>query len=289
MNESKKDIFFDIFLIIAGSLLYACSVTFFSAPNNIAPGGITGAATLVNFMFSALPIGTVSIILNIPVFIFGAKKIGKTFFVKSLIATLLVSVLIDILDRAFSYAYTDDRLLAALCAGILSGGGLALVFMRGGSTGGTDIIAKVVHKTAPHFSMGKIILAVDALIILLSIFVYKDLSSAIYAAVLIFVQTKVIDSVLNGMDVGRLVYAVSDKYGEISSAVIKEMCRGVTLIDATGAYSNDKKKMLMCAVRRNEVTKIQKIIKNIDGSAFIIVCEAGEILGQGFKKIENNQ
>lgn len=287
----KKKIFTtvtDYLIIFVGAVLYAASVNMFTSPNDIAPGGLTGVGTMLNHLFG-LPIGIMILVLNIPLFIWGAIENGRKFLTKTVIATVFVSVIIDVM-APFSFKYEGDTLLAALFGGLLSGVGLAFIFYRGGTTGGTDIIARNIHKHFPHVSMGTVILCADTVIFIAAAIVYQSIESALYAVITVFVSTKVIDTVIYGVahDNGKLMFIVTDKYEELSSVIIEQIGRGVTQLDAHGAYSNDSKKVLLCAVRPSQVHKTKVLVNLVDENAFIIVTTANTISGNGFVPSENS-
>lgn len=282
-NKKIRKSIFDILIYILGGALYSIGINCFASPNNIAPGGLTGVGVIINHIFG-LPIGVLIIVLNIPLFIIGLKELGKYFLIKTIIATVIMSVLIDI-SSMFLPAYTGNTLLACLYGGILTGAGLALVFMRGATTGGTDIIAKLINRKFNFLSIGRVILILDLLIISASAIVFKSIESALYAVIMIFTSSKIIDSLIYGADRGKMLFIITSKPEELSKAIMKKVSRGVTLLDGRGAYSNDIRYILMCAVRRHEASKVHEIIKNIDNKAFIITTEAGEITGEGFKDL----
>lgn len=276
----------DYLIIAVGAVLYALSVVVFASPNNIAPGGFTAVATMLNFMFS-LPIGTFIFLMNIPLFIWGAIENGLNFLTKTIIGTAFVSVAIDVLTP-FVPVYTGDTLLAAIFGGILNGIGLGFIFYRGGSTGGTDIIALNIHKHMPYVSMGNIILIADFVILVMAFFVYNSFESVLYAIIAIFVSIKVIDTISYGTSRGngKLMFIITNKYDELSKTIMNNLERGVTLLDGEGAYSGEKKRVIMCAVRPQQVYRIQNSVKSIDENAFIIVTTAGTIRGRGFARKE---
>lgn len=278
-----KELIFDAILFIAGSLLFAASVNIFTSPNNIAPGGFTGIATLANHLYG-LPIGTVMFALNIPLFLIAYKCFGKDFITKTIIATILTSLMIDVMAGIYP-VYSGDRLMAAIFGGVCSGGGIALILYRGGTTGGTDVLAKLLRIKWPHISMGTVIMMADIIVVTLAGFIYGSLESALYAFITTFIASKTIDYVLYGRGYGKMLLIFTDNPHDVSTAITEEMGRGVSILDATGAYTGKHKAMLVCAVRTNEVAKISKLIKKYDTNPFIIVTEAGEIFGQGFKPL----
>ena len=283
-NKTKlKEICFDGLFFIIGSFIYAAAVNMFTAPNHIAPGGFTGASTLINYL-TGLPIGLGMFLLNVPLFIISYKMFGKDFIIKTLVATLLLSVVIDITAN-FYPIYTGDKLLAALFGGVCSGGGIALILFRGATSGGTDILAKLLRIKWPHISMGTVIMIFDLMIVLVSGLVYGTLESVLYAFATTFTASRTIDYVLYGRGYGKVLTIFTDNPNDVSSAITSEMGRGVTILDAKGAYTGEKKSMLICAVRTNEIAKITKIIKQHDSEPFIIVSEASEVFGQGFKPL----
>ena len=287
MSEKRmhkaKEIMLDLLFMTLGSVIYAIGVTGFNAPNNIAPGGVTGVATMLNYLFNT-PIGTVVFLINIPIVIWAIVEIGYKLVAKTAMAILLNSVAIDIV-ALFMPAYHGEALIVTLMSGVCEGVGLSLVFMRGATTGGTDMIARVLNRRLRHLSMGKLMLVVDACIVLVSAFVYKSMESAVYACVVIFVSTRIIDTILYGTDIGngKMFFIISHKNEEIAGRILREMERGATFLKSRGAYLKQDGEMLLCAVRRFEVYQISEIIRTTDPDAFVIVGDAGEITGEGFK------
>ena len=280
MISKPKVLLTDAAALVTGSLLYAASVNIFTAPNHIAPGGLTGIATLLHYLFG-LPIGTTALLLNLPLFFAGFKILGRRFLGKTVVATLLASLFIDLTAPLFP-SYTGDSLLAALYGGVISGAGLSLIFLRGGTTGGTDVAARIVRHYRPHISMGRAILVVDLIIIAASGLVYHNINSALYALIAIYASTVLIDKVLYGARMGKILYIVSEKNRELASIITSRFQRGVTLLHAQGGYSGQEKRVLFCVVRGPEVSRLRKAVCEIDPQAFLVISEAGEILGEGF-------
>lgn len=290
-NKAKrfdaKETLLDLLFFLAGSFLFAASVNMFTSPNQIAPGGFTGISTLVNHL-TDLPIGAVMFVLNIPLFVLAFRMFGKDFILKTFIATFLVSAVIDILANVYP-VYQGDRLMAAIFGGVCSGGGIALILFRGATSGGTDILAKLLRIKWPHVSMGTVIMVSDLIVVAVSGIVYKNLESSLYAFITTFIASRTIDYVLYGRGYGKMLIIFTDNPKDVSGAITEQMGRGVTILDATGAYTGNKKYMLVCAVRTNEIAKVSKLIKKHDENPFIIVTEAGEIFGEGFKPFKRNQ
>jgi uncharacterized membrane-anchored protein YitT (DUF2179 family) len=277
----------DFLLFLVGSLLFAVSVNVFTAPNDIAPGGLTGAATLLNHLWG-IPIGAGILVMNIPIFIWGIVEVGYRFILKTAAATVISSLAIDI-SAPFLQAYRGDMMLASLFGGLLAGLGLGLIFMRGGTTGGTDLIANLIGRHLRHISFGKLILAVDLVIVVIAAFVYQNIESPLYAIIVIFITSKVVDAVLYGTDSGngKMMFIISSKNHEIAQEILTQLDRGVTALKSRGGYSGIEGEVLLCAVRRQEVYKTHDIVYSIDPNAFIIAGDAGDITGEGFREMKN--
>lgn len=281
-RKSLKRWVVDILFIALGAFSYSLAINMFTAPNGIAPGGIGGLATVINHVIGGtIGIGVLFALINIPLVIAGFIKLGRMLMVRTLIAVVFVSIGTDVLKPYFP-VYEGDRILAALFGGLLIGTGLGLVYYREGTTGGTDIINKLIQKAKPHLSLGAITMATDAVIVLISILVYGNIESGLYAVVAIFVGSKVIDAILYGTLQGKLVLIFSSEPEKIGSAIINDLARGATMLNGTGVYSGNNKNVICCAVHKNEYVKLKRKVREIDPSAFIITAVASEILGEGF-------
>lgn len=283
MKKVKQSII-DILFYVVGCSIYSAAVIIFTDPNQLSPGGLTGVALLLHHFFS-LPTGVMTFLMNVPLIILGFISFGGRFIINTAITIGILSFTLDTLAVVVKPYYTDG-ILAALFGGIMMGAGLSLVFMRGATTGGTDIAAKFINRKFPFFSMGRIILIFDFLVVAASALAYKNFQSALYSIVSLYVSARVIDSLLYGADGGKLIHVVTEKPDEISNALFKAIGRGVTHISAKGGYTGDEKKLLLCAVRPPEVSAVQRAIKQCDPGAFVIISDAGEILGEGFKSNE---
>lgn len=283
LTDKTRELLKDGAALLIGSALYSISVNSFTAPNHIAPGGVTGISTILHYLFG-FPIGTLILLFNIPIIAVGVMKLGVKFLAKTIIATVLISVMVDFL-YVFLPVYRGNTILVSLYGGVLAGFGLAVIFLRGGTTGGTDIIARLIHLKFPHFSMGRIILVLDFLVISLAAVAFQSLESALYAMIAIFTASKIIDNILYGADKGKVLMIISEKPQELAQEIMLNLARGVTIIDGVGAYSSKRKEIIFCAVRRNETARLHKIIRDVDKLAFTVALEAGEIIGEGFKKI----
>ncbi len=284
VKTKTKRLVLDSGFYVLGSVLYALSVNVFSAPNQIAPGGVTGVATLLNYAFH-LPIGTMILVINLPLFIAAWRKCGKGFTVRTVIVTVLSSLVIDISEK-FLPVFHGDKILVALFGGLLAGAGLGLIYMRGATTGGSEIVARLLERKLRHIPIGRLILLVDALVVATSALVYKQLESALYAMVLIFVSSLVMDALVYGGDSGKMLLVMTSKEELVAKTVLEKMGRGVTMLNATGAYTGRETRVLLCAVRRSEVYHLRTIVQDIDPHAFMIVVSTEEVLGEGFKALD---
>jgi Uncharacterized conserved protein len=284
-RAKKKDIALDALFLTVGCFIYSASVAIFSAPNKIAPGGVTGIATILYYSFGT-PIGVMIFVLNIPLFLLGFRFIGKRFVVKSIVCTAITSVGVDALSFLPKY-YGDhgNMLLATLYGGVLSGIGLGLVFLRGSTTGGTDIASRLLKLKWPHVPMGRMMFIIDCVIIAASILAFKSVDSGLYAMIMLFVSSRVIDMILYGFDNGKMALVISEKNDEIAQTVMSEIERGVTMLKGRGFYTGKEREVLLCAVRRPETARLRSIVRKTDPSAFIILCEASDVIGEGFKPI----
>lgn len=296
-NLKNKNLFIDAIMFILGSICIGVSTACFSAPNKLAPGGVTGISTVLNYLFG-WSIGSLNLLFNIPLFIWallefwGKWKTFLKFISKTFIATVASSIGIKIMEdvvinfrkMGVELAYTEDIVVATLVSGILTGIGLALVFMRGGTTGGTDLVAKLAGMHLRHISIGQLLLVSDLIIILFSAIAYQQISSPIYSCVVTFVATKIIDMMLYGASPsnGKVMFIISQNNDKIATKIMQEFHRGVTHLKSRGGYSNSEGEVIMFALRKNEIHRVYEIIHEFDEAAFAIVGETGEITGRGF-------
>lgn len=281
MKKGAVKIAIDALYFVVGAAVYSAAVNIFLSANGISPGGFTGLATVVNYL-TAIPTGIVLFVFNIPVLILGYIKLGGAFILKTSFVTVMVSVFLDVSPNFFRPLKTDG-ILASLFGGILMGLGLSLILLRGATTGGVDIIAKLVNRKYRHLSVGKIILMADGFVIILTAVIYKNAESGLYSVVAIYAATRIMDILLYGADKGKIIYAVTSKPDLICSKINNIMGRGVTRLSVVGGYTGEKRTMLMCTVRNHEAAAVHNIIREYDEHAFIVVSDAGEIIGEGFK------
>ena len=283
MSKAIKRMVFDLLWYTMGSFIYSSAVTMFISQNKFSPGGFTGIATVLNHLLN-LPSGFFLLLLNVPVLVLGFIKFGGYFIAKTTVATVILSFSLTVTDLVLP-AFEIDRILAAVFGGILMGLGLSIIMLRGATTGGVDIIAKLINKKSRHLTMGRIILIFDAFVILLATVVYRNIESALYSVVSIYATSIIMDMLLYGGDKGKIIYIVSDFSKEICNDINNLLGRGVTILSAKGGYTGKEKTMLFCTVRRHQVSAVYEISDKYDKNAFIVISDAGEIIGEGFKAL----
>ena len=278
----------DTFIQILGSFCIAIAIKCFSAPNHIAPSGVTGIGTMLNYLFN-IPIGFVNFTFNIPLLIIAYKKLGKKVVYYTAQILVFVMFLMDVVF-ADCFTYSGDPMLAAIFGGVINGTGVGLMFSTGATSGGADIVNKLIHKSHPYISTGQLIVAINASIIMCATLVYGELEASLYGLVMTFTSSKVVDAILYGGDVGKSCTIITNMPEEISQAITRELHRGATVWEAKGAYQNDTRWVIACVVRKQQYHLLKGIIKDIDPKAFIIVSDAQQIIGKGFIPIdaENN-
>ena len=286
-KETVKNVGIDLLYDIVGAISYGAGLLMFVQPNQIAMTGAAGIAVLINYV-TGFPIGIGSFLVNVPLLILAFLFLGRQFTVKTLITTAIFSFMVDII-KPFIPPYTEDPILACLFGAVLIGLGVVLIYMRGSTSGGTDIVCRLVQLRFPYMSMGKLTAIVNSVIIISAMILYRSLESGLYALVVVVAQSFVIDAILYGADKGKLVYIISDKAKEISKAIISEVNRGCTLLNATGAFTEQQRQVAMCVVRTQQFFKLKEIIMEIDPTAFIIVTDSNDIIGQGFKSIDKTR
>lgn len=278
---SREVWYLDIPLTIIGAALYAIGFSVFISPNTLSPGGFSGIAAILNHFIPMITTGTFVIALNIPLLILGFRRFGAKFILRTAVATVSSSLMLDFITST-GFSYTGDRLLSAIAGGALLGAGIALILMRGGSTGGTDVAVKLINHRASNISFGKLFFFSDAVIITATALIYKNFETALYSAVTVLVSSFVIDKLCYGTTGGKLVYIITKNKDTMLYRILANVDRGVTLISVRGGYTGDSKYMLLCAVRRSEMPELHRIVKKADPEAFIIVTDSNEIHGEGF-------
>lgn len=283
-SNSYKQInkfFLEMLGTIIGSFFMAIGVSLFLLPNQLSSGGIAGIATIAYYLFS-LPMGVTIIVINIPLFVFAIFKVGKSFFIKSVIGTIFLSFFIDYLEKF--QALTNDNLLASIYGGIILGIGTAIILKAHSSTGGSDLVSYIINKQNPTIQTSKILVIIDATIIFLNMIFLKEIEIGLYSAISIFIMGKMLDILFEGIYFTKLAIIISDKSEEIAKRIEKNIKRGSTGLYGKGMYTGEEKLILMCAVSRNNLEKLKLEAKSVDPDSFIIITNSREVVGLGFKE-----
>ena len=267
-------------IITLGAVIYALAFDWFVAPNQIAMGGVTGLAQIVNALVPVLPVGVLSILVNVPLFLAGWRLLGGRLLVSSLYAMAVSSLAIDVIAWMHTFPPMDP-ILATLYGGAGMGVGLGLVFSQGATTGGTDIIGKLLKLKFPWLPFGKLVMIPDMVVLILAAVVFGTVNAALYGLIQMYLLSKVMDMILYGWDTSRVAYIITDRWEETVQGLL-DMNRGVTLLQGKGAYTGAEKQVLLVAFRQREIVPIKRMLREIDPKAFFIVCDAHEILGEGF-------
>ena len=267
-------------IITLGAVIYALAFDWFVAPNQIAMGGVTGLAQIVNALVPVLPVGVLSILVNVPLFLAGWRLLGGRLLVSSLYAMAVSSLAIDVIAWMHTFPPMDP-ILATLYGGAGMGVGLGLVFSQGATTGGTDSIGKLLKLKFPWLPIGKLVMIPDMVVVILAAVVFGTVNAALYGLIQMYLLSKVMDMILYGWDTSRVAYIITDRWEETVQGLL-DMNRGVTLLQGKGAYTGAEKQVLLVAFRQREIVPIKRMLREIDPKAFFIVCDAHEILGEGF-------
>lgn len=268
--------------IFVGSIVFAAGIALFLSPNNLAPGGLSGVSIIITEFIDLIPVGTWVAILNVPIMLLGIWKLGFKILLPTLIAIALSSLSMNLFE-AYVPVITENEFLACVAGGVCVGVGIGLVFRGGATTGGTDIIVKIIRLKYRHISTGTTFLIVDGMICVASGIVFGNIEKAIFAAIALFIQMYVLNTVLYGSDEARLVYIISQKDDEIAAKLLKDADIGATYLYGCRAYTGKEKKVLMCAVRMRILPQAKEIVRKVDEDAFVIVTKATTVIGQGFK------
>ena len=272
----------DFVYLLVGCVFYGIGIHSFVEPANIAPGGAAGTALLINHLLGA-PVGIVTLLINIPLLMLSWKYLSRKFTILTALATTLASLTLDFVVAPVFPVYTGDRLLGSLFGGLVVGVGMALIFLGGMSTGGTDIVGYLLQRKMPHISIGNALLLVDGVILVISIFVYQNIEAALFGLICLYVQTKVIDAILYGGDAGSMAIIVTKHPEEITLRIIRDLDRSATLLPGRGAYSKQQTNVLICAVRKSQFSRLKRIVCEEDPLAFVMVTETSSVYGDGFK------
>ena len=283
--ENKKEKYLNIketIGTIIATLIMAIGTSLFLLPNQLSSGGFAGIGTIL-YYFLKIPMGITMLILNIPFFLISKLRLGKEFFVKSLIGTISFSIFVDILDKI--PPLTNDRFLACIYGGIIIGIGTAIILKNNSSTGGSDLISYLIKSYNPKLRVGTILVIIDTIIVILNMIFFKEIEIGLYSTITIYIMGKIIDIIFEGIYWTKLLIIISDKNEEIAKKIGEEIKRGTTGIYGKGMYKENNKLILMCAATRIDIIKIKEIIKKIDEKAFVIIVNSREVVGKGFKNV----
>lgn len=265
--------------IAVGAIITAAGLDLFLIPNKIAAGGVSGLATVIHYV-AHIPVGLTMLVLNIPLFLFSVKELGVRFGINTLFGAVVLSVAIDVIAR-YAPVLTQDVFLSTLYGGVVVGLGMGIVFKYHGTTAGTDLAAKLLHKFT-GISVGQALLSIDFFVIAIAGFVFNSLELAMYAVISLFVTSKVIDLVQEGRSDTKAFFIISEKTAEVANAILNDMERGVTYLQGRGGYTRANREVLFCVVTSAELSALKKIIHDTDPHAFVIVAATHEVLGEGF-------
>lgn len=267
--------------IIIGALFIAIGTAFFLLPNQLSSGGFSGITTIIYYLIG-FPMGTTMIIINLPLFIIALLKIGKRFFFKALVGTAVLSIFLNAFEGVS--AITHDRLLASIYGGILIGIGTAIILRANASTGGSELLGNIIASFKPMARTGKLIILIDTIVVILNVLFFREIEVGLYSAIAIYLSGQMIDIIFEGTNFTKMIFIVSSKYEEIAKNIGTKIGRGSTGIYAQGMYHETDKMILWCVASRREIIRIKQIAKKVDEKAFIVISNAREALGQGFKK-----
>lgn len=271
----------DLLFTVLGSALVALALSVFTIPNDIAPGGVSGLSTALAHI-TPIRVSVWSLLLNIPLLICAWRILGLRSLVMTLLSTVLLSVFIEL--TSLLPPYTNNVLLSAVFGGTISGLGIGLLFLRGISTGGTDLLTLLLRPVLPNIPSGTLLMIVDAAVVAIAVCVFRDIEVALYSTIAIVVTSKVIDTLAEGVDYAKVIYIVTDQGAKVSHALNTYTDRGTTVIPATGGYSGGDKQMIITVTRRNVLAQTLKLIKQTDPKAFTFVMDSTEVHGEGFKR-----
>lgn len=276
-----RDFISDFFRIAIGTIIMAAGLELFLLPNQLSTGGFSGIAIIIYYILK-VPVGTTILLLNIPLFIIAYFKVGKEFFAKAVIGTIFLSIFLNAFEKI--NPITEDRFLAFLYGSVIVGIGTAMVLKVNGSTGGTDLLANIIRSFKPHLKTGSLIVTLDTIIIIANTFFFKDIEVGLYSALAIYILGKILDIFFEGINFTKMLIIISPKWEEISKKINEELRRGTTALYGEGMYTKEEKKLLLCIMSRSEIVEARKLIEEIDPTAFVIISNAREVYGKGFKE-----
>lgn len=283
MKITREDIR-SLFLIVLGTAIGSAGFAFFTYPNDIVSGGLTGISQTINHL-TGLPVGIMTIVFNIPLFVVAWKKFGLKFILGSLVGMLGSSLFIDLFN-AWELTLTSDLLLAAIYGGLIKGFGYGMVYATGATTGGSDIVARMLRRKYPYINFGTISLILDALVVLLFTLVIKKSDSAMYTIISMFVSSRVVNLLLYGSMNSSVCYIITIRPLPIARTIVDELHRGATILKGEGAYTGEERSVVLCVIKKQQIAELKKIISAVDERAFVIVTQSHEVFGKNFSNIQ---
>ena len=287
MKKKSTAILIWLVEIVVGCAMFALGFDLFLGPNDINIGGVSGIAMVLVYLMKVGTVGLITALLNVPLLLLGGKKIGVRFLVGTLVGTAASSLMLDLFTRI--PAPTVEPLLAAVYGGILAGAGLGLVFLAGASTGGSDILVRLLKRRWRNVQVGRITMAIDLTVAVLTGIVFGDFTKTLYSGVALFACSKVIDAVVYSFDYSKVALIITPKYAEVAAAIVEKLDRGLTYLDGQGYYSGRDTKVILTAVKKQQLAELKELVTDIDPDAFVILQEAHQVLGDGFARYSADQ
>ena len=275
-------------LIVLGAVIHAVAFNMFLGPNQIPMGGLSGLAQIINFLIPILPVGTMNMVMNVPLLLLSGKLLGRRMLISSVVAVATSSVAIDAIGAMHDFAAMDP-FLSAIFGGAMMGLGLGLISAQNATLGGTSTLARLVKIKYPWLSTGSIIVGSDSVILVLAVIAFGKLEAALYGTIALLALELIMDKVLYGMDPSKVAYIVSEKAQEIAVVLMEEQERGVTVLRGEGAYTGEEKKILMVAFRQKDIVQIKRTVHGMDKKAFMVVVDANTVLGGGFEDYQKGE
>jgi len=285
MTKKIKGTIIEFIGLIIGSFIMSIGLNMFFKPYTIAPGGLSGLSLVIS-KFTGLSVSIIMLAIGIPLLVFSIKILGKKDAIKTFIGMMILSIVLKITEPLATISVTEDVLLSSISGAILLGIGLGIVFRVDGSTGGTDLIALMVNRVIPSLPVSKCLIIIDGMVVLSAGIANGDVETGLYSAIALYIISKVIDAIISGFDYSKAFMIITEDREELKSAILNDVKRGVTVLDAKGGYTNNDKSILLVVVNnKKQEVHLKKLIKRVDSSAFIIVSDVHEVLGEGFKSI----
>lgn len=284
MDNKRRGMALDALKIVLGAAIHSCSFRFLTFPNHIVSGGVTGIAQILNSLTGILPVGLTIIIINLPLFVWAWRKLGRRFVIMTGFCMLADSVLIDLLAPVAA-PITDDALLASVYGGVLNGLGYGLIYTTGATAGGTDIPSRFLRRKYPHINLSTFIMGFNLVIILTYAVVFRRFDSCMYTLICMYITSKVESLILYGPINSRLCYIISDRSDDLRHAITERLGRGATMLQGHGAWSGKEKQVILCVVKPPQLASLRKLVREIDENAFLVVGDARSVYGHGFENI----